>query len=204
MKKLFAAFAVLLVTSLVGAHSVHGSELPAEKAKPGTFNYGVMKAQESISLALTFNKKEKAKKHLKFAERRLVEAENAADEGEKEKAGELVKNYQKQLGKAQEIKSQLSESEREEVQEEINQSSKASIEVLEDLSDRVPEQAKAGIQQALDNVRKQGKPEDTGKRDGTGNRDNNTGRTDNAGKKNTDQEASQGYVATGKVVTAGE
>jgi serine protease AprX len=77
--------------------------LPQVGVPPGTPAYGVKRAMEKVSLALTFDPEKKTELRMKFAERRLAEAQALAEDNETEKAEKFVQDYQKQLNQTRQI-----------------------------------------------------------------------------------------------------
>ncbi len=152
MRTLAAVVLVSLIAATAAAHPGH-TELPEVKAEPGTFSYGLMQAQESISLALTYSKERKAEKRLEFAEKRLAEARHMAEQNQTEKAEEVMERYSRQIQQARQVSADLPEQARERVRQDINRTTANHQEVLGEVLEKVPEQARQGINTALENSR---------------------------------------------------
>jgi len=120
--------------------------------RPQGIGYGLTRAWERIRLTFTFNENNKAELHLEFAERRLAEALEVLDEDE-EKAEELLEEYEKNLEKGNEI-SEIAQQIGKNVSRATELIATATIiheEVLRDVLERVPEQAKPAIERAINN-----------------------------------------------------
>jgi len=106
MKKIFALFAILvLLTSFVIAEDAE-PELYEDDTEagvtPDSLFYGLDRAMERISLALTFNKAKKTEKGLKYAEERLMEVKQMIEENKVDKAVKAQEHHAKALERAKE------------------------------------------------------------------------------------------------------
>ncbi|WP_414837429.1 S8 family serine peptidase [Candidatus Nanosalina sp. VS9-1] len=70
-------------------------------ANPGGVLYGVRRAMESVSLALTFNPERKAQKRLEYAERRLAEASQLEEDNPLRQS--LIQDYRNNVQRAREV-----------------------------------------------------------------------------------------------------
>ncbi len=70
-------------------------------AMPNEWTYGFKKFGESFGLMFTFNQAEKAELQYEYAMRRQIESNYMNSIGEAERANQLMNEYQKQLGEAE-------------------------------------------------------------------------------------------------------
>lgn len=207
MKTEILFFATALMFFTATAHGGSHEGLPEPGATPGSMMFGLERAQESVSLALTFNKKKKAQKKLNFAQKRLSEAKKLAEDNESERAGKAMEMYQEQFRSAQETADQLPEEAKRELGEDLNDTREVSVGMLKDLKERLPEEAMKGINRAIKAQEGERKPTPTeprgekpdraqGEQPGTGQPDNTSA----------EQEGSEGgaYVATGRVIKSND
>lgn len=133
-----------------------GWDRKLERGKnPQGIGYGLTRAWEKISLAFTFNDEKKAELYLKFAERRLSESLEVLEEDE-EKAKELLEEYEENLERGTEISriAQQVGKNTTKVSELVAVATSIHRDVLEDVLERVPEQAKPSIQRAITSSKK--------------------------------------------------
>jgi hypothetical protein len=122
--------------------------------RPQGIGYGLTRAWERVQLAFTFKENNKAELHLRFAERRLSEAIEIIEEDE-ERAKELLEEYERNLERGNEI-SGLAQQIGKNVSRVMELIATATIiheEVLRDVLERVPEEAKPAIERAINNSR---------------------------------------------------
>lgn len=100
----------ILATSFAAANGTHAADpaLADPGTKPGSLFYGLDRAGEAISMAMTFSKEGKAEKKLKHAEERLSEARALADEGKTDQAQRTEEEYEKNLDQARSFGKQVS------------------------------------------------------------------------------------------------
>jgi hypothetical protein len=91
---------------------------------PDSIMYGLDRAMERISLALTFNKVKKAKKALKNAEERLAEVEDMIEKNESEEADIAQENYDEAINETEELIDEI------ESNEDVNTTEEALKEVM--------------------------------------------------------------------------
>lgn len=149
MKRLLASVFVVFMAVSVSAHGDTHTNLPEPGTAPGTALFGLEKAQESISLALTFNKEKKVKKRLKISEERLAEAKKLSTKNDSESAEKAVQMHTKAIENAEKAIQKLPEERKEELNEEVKRSREKSISTLEDLKQKLPESAMKGIDTAI-------------------------------------------------------
>ncbi len=121
--------------------------------KPGNVFYGLDRLFERIGLALTFDPLEKAKLHVKHSEERLAEAHLLLEEGETEKARKSIGEYGESLNNSRrisEIARGLGENTTT-VDELVAEATSIHLKVLGEIYNKVPEQARPSIEQAIEN-----------------------------------------------------
>jgi len=126
-------------------------ELPAAGITPDSWMYGFKRFFESIDLFFTFDDVAKAEKHLKYAELRLAEAKEMVEKGKPEFVDDLIEEYEDSLEKANEISKiaqQLGKNVTK-VAELVAIATSIHMDVLENVLEKVPEQAKPSIQRAI-------------------------------------------------------
>lgn len=127
-----------------------------EKRKnPRGIGYGLSRVWEKMNMAFTFNDEKKAELYLKFAERRLSESLGTLDD-DNEKTKELLEEYEMNLEKANDISkvAQLAGKNISKITEAISIATLMHLDILEDVLERVPEQAKQSIQRAINSSKK--------------------------------------------------
>ena len=141
---------LLLTTTFAVAQEEAEVELPDAGTTPDSPFYGLERAFENIGLALTFNKAKKAEKRLQRASERLAELKAMADKGKPEFAGELTDDYEEEINEANEIAAiaKLLKEDKSKLTELIALATSKHLSVLDEVKDKVPEQAKAAITKA--------------------------------------------------------
>lgn len=192
MKKIFALFAILvLLTSFVIAEEAE-PELYEDDIEagitPDSLFYGLDKAMDRISLALTFNKAKKAEKGLKIAQERLMEVKQMIEENKFEHAakaqeehGKAMEAAENALGKVKDpedveqlknqvqshyekvvqVKNAIMERQRERMNEE-------QIAQMEEVFGKIMTKAQEMETKIIQKVEEVGKPEEAGKPEETG------------------------------------
>src|SRR3989344_7217042 len=153
--KRFSAIALALL--LVVAFSLPVSTLAAEESgiKPGSFFYGFVTTFEKINLFFTFSPEKKAEKALKYAEKRLAEAEAVAGDENSEAVKTAISGYEKNIAlAAQASKKVKDETKAENLFNLIANNTSKHQEVLADVLTKVPEEAKEAITKAIEVSRK--------------------------------------------------
>lgn len=125
--------------------------LPAAGITPDSWMYGFKKFFEGIDLFFTFDDVAKAEKHLKYAELRLSEAKEMAEKGKPEFVDDLIEEYEDNLEKANEISKIAQQVGKNvtKVTELVAIATSIHVDVLENVLEKVPEQAKPSIQRAI-------------------------------------------------------
>jgi uncharacterized repeat protein (TIGR01451 family) len=113
---------------------------------PDSFMYGFKKLFEKIDLFFTFDETKKLEKHLKYAKKRLAEAEAVVDKEKPEFLGELFEEYEKEINKASEILDFVEEKNKKELLSEIvSKATTQHLEILDEVKDKVPEKERERI-----------------------------------------------------------
>ncbi|MFQ6051982.1 MAG: DUF5667 domain-containing protein [Candidatus Hydrothermarchaeota archaeon] len=151
--------AIMVATMFIFPNvALAGTDAPQSKVQfekpsimPGSALYGLKKAWEKITLFLTFDKTERAKKRLKIAETRLAELLALAEEGNTEYTEELIDEYEDNM-QAVANDLDIAESEGKNVSEVRAIVAEATLRhktMLERARDKVPDVAKPAIEHAL-------------------------------------------------------
>lgn len=142
-------FSVLLMLSLVPlvlAEEADLEDLPEPRVLPDSGLYGLKRAAESVRTAFTLGDESKANRGLSIAEMRLAEAKAMAEKEKPEFVDELMNDYEENLERANEIARVTNREEvRERVSERVANATSKHISVLDEVSERVPEHARAKI-----------------------------------------------------------
>jgi len=135
----------------IAISAVAEEELSDPGITPDSWLYGIDRAFERISLALTFDRVAKAEKHLQIASERIAELRAMIDKGKPEFVEMLKRDHEIELNE--------SESDMENARalgrnvtvlaEHVANVTLKHITILQDLLDRVPEQAKPAIEHAI-------------------------------------------------------
>lgn len=153
MRRLTVAAAAIFMVSAALGHGGNHTQLPDPGKTPGDMLYGLERAQESVSLALTFSQEAKTEKKLRFARERLSESVHLLENNRTDKASKAAEMYVDTLGDAN---STAEKAGAEDVQEDIRKGLEQRNEMLQELQQRLPEQAQPGIEETLS----AGPPED--------------------------------------------
>ncbi len=147
---------ILLIILLLAAFS--GTPISALAAsnsagiKPGSFFYFFDTTFEKVNLFFTFNPEKKAQKALEHAEERLAEAEAVAEEKNTNAVKTAVAGYESNIALAAEESKQIKDKEKAEgLLTSITDQTSKHQEILTDVYNKVPEQAKEAIKKAIDN-----------------------------------------------------
>ncbi|MDZ4209875.1 MAG: DUF5667 domain-containing protein, partial [Candidatus Curtissbacteria bacterium] len=134
-------------------------ELPDPGLTPDSHFYFLKSWKESIQLFFTFGEENKAKQFLHLADVRLAEYQKMIEKGKTEIAQKTLEKYEKQLNHALDKAEQVKEKGKdvEKLKDTISEKILKHQEVLENILEKVPEEAKKGIEKALDAVRNETK-----------------------------------------------
>ena len=204
MKTLLAAvFAVMFVVSVSAQAGQSG--LPRVNVEPGTLGYGFMQFGEAINLAFTFNQTKKARKRVQFAEKRLAVARNMVAQNKTDKAEAAMEQYGLQMAAARKTAEDAGKSG---LVKSINESTQKHVAVLQEVLQHVPDQARKGIENALEHSGVNPGNHVTGNQSVNathGNAMNGEGQMNSGGNQSGQEshtEKTSGYVASGHVVPA--
>lgn len=126
--------------------------LPKAGLTPDSPFYFLKSWKESIQTFFTFGAESKAKQFLHLADVRLAEYEKMIEKGKAEIAQKTLEKYEKQLNRALE-KSQEAQEQGRDVEKLTTLISEATIrhhEVLNNVLEKIPEEAKIGIENAIE------------------------------------------------------
>jgi hypothetical protein len=207
--------AMVLVTGMVAAQP---ADLPKPGQTPGDLFYGLERASESLELAVASapvigSKELAAKVRANHAAERLAEAKELAERNRTENVEKLMQEYSENMNRSVQV---ARESGQPEFAERLRNVSRDQVQVLERVRDRVPEQARKGIDRAIENSQRNQQeldlpPQAKGpkNRPETGKEGLNISVEDNPGKKNSnpgstrkdDNRNDSGRVDLGKLPT---
>ncbi|MBI4991721.1 MAG: hypothetical protein HZB99_00695 [Candidatus Harrisonbacteria bacterium] len=163
-RKILFYLAVSLLVFSLGMSLSHGQEeksamagvdkfsLPEAGLTPDSPLYFLKSWKEQIQLFFTFGAENKAKQYLHLAGVRLAEYQRMVEKGKTEIAERTLQKYEDQLGralkKAEELKDKGQDIKK--LAEEAASTTKKQLEVLQENLAKVPEQAKEGLERALE------------------------------------------------------
>ncbi len=126
-------------------------ELPPAGVTPDSFAYGFKRFFENIDMFFAIDEEARAEKHVKYAELRLSEAKEMADKGKPEFVGDLLNEYEDNLERGNEISriAQQAGKNATRVAELVAVATSIHLDVLEDVFQKAPEQARPSIQRAI-------------------------------------------------------
>jgi hypothetical protein len=141
------ALAILIICGIL-----FGSVYASAKSLPDSPLYPLKKAVENTQIFLTLDSLDKASLHLKFAQRRINEAEAMIEKNKSNAVKKVLAEYKdqlaKSLAKAREAKKKGKNTE--EVYEKVSEATLKHQEVLSEIYEKVPEQAKPAIEKAIE------------------------------------------------------
>jgi hypothetical protein len=149
-KKLLVLGFVVLV--LAGFCLAQQEDIPSAGITPGNLFYGLDRAAESIQLAFTRNELKRAELHLKFAGERLAEMNKLVEKNKTKHIEKLLSDQEEELADAEaEIEKAVSKGQNATlVAEHVAEMTYKHVLVLQQVLDKVPEQARMSIQKAID------------------------------------------------------
>lgn len=153
-KKLYIFIFSLLFVGLVGAIPVNAqteAELPSPGLTPDSPFYFLERFFEGVGTFFTFGDVAKAERYAKLAAERIAEAKAVVDKGKPEVAEKALTRYQDQLEKslAKADQAQAKGKDTTTVEQLVARATTHHLEVLNDVYNKVPEQAKAAIEKAM-------------------------------------------------------
>ena len=157
MKKL-TTLSILLI-SLAFVTPIQVSAATNAGVKPGSFFYFFDTTFENISLFFTFGSENKARKALEYADERLAEAEESANENNPKAIERAMLGYKEEISLATEKSKELKDQNKaEELLNVVSENTAKHQEVLASVLEKVPEEAKQAILNAIE-VSKKGQEE---------------------------------------------
>lgn len=119
--------------------------------KPGNFWYSFDLAFEKINLFFTFKSESKARKALQYADERLAEAKEVAENKNTDAVKMAISNYEDSIAFVAEKSKDISEKEKAEaLLASITDNTTKHQEILNDVLAKVPDEAKGAIKKAID------------------------------------------------------
>ncbi len=127
--------------------------------KPGQFLYFFDTTFEKVNLFFTFGSENKAKKALEYADERLAEAKESANENNPKAVEKAMAGYKEEISLATEKSKELKDQNKvEELLNIVSENTAKHQEVLAGVLEKVPEEAKQAILNAIE-VSKKGQAE---------------------------------------------
>ncbi|MFW6143605.1 MAG: DUF5667 domain-containing protein [Patescibacteria group bacterium] len=121
--------------------------------EPDSPFYFLKRLGEKINMAFTFNAEAKARKSVKYAEKRLAEAKAMADKGKPALAEKVMNDYGEMMSYAANNLAQAAQ-EGKDIEDSltnlVEKSTGIHQQVLTDVYEKVPEEAKEGIEKAME------------------------------------------------------
>ena len=154
MQKIFLLVVVLFFLVAAPGVLAQDSDLPSPGVTPDSPFYFLETITEAIGTFFTFGDLKKAERHAVLAAERLAEAKAVAEKGKSELAEKTLQRYEDQLNNsiARAEKAQVKGENTEKVTEvmtRVGQATSKHLEVLAEVYEKVPEQAKPVIEQAM-------------------------------------------------------
>jgi hypothetical protein len=131
-----------------GVASAQTSELPSAGITPGSPFFFLERFFEGIGTFFTFGEANKARRLIAFAEERLAEAKVLSERGDSDNVERASELYEEQFSEAQERAERSRDTE---ALARVTEATSKHFAVLEDVIERVPEQAKESVRRALEN-----------------------------------------------------
>jgi len=157
MLKKITIISLLLSFALMGVGQAQNVQLPDPGLLPDSPFYFLKRGWEGLGTFFTFGDSAKAERFAKLAEKRLSEARALAEKGKSEHAVKATERYEDTLSKSLERANKAKEKGKDvnALLTRISERSSKHLEVLAEVSEKVPEQAKKAIQKVIE--RKQSK-----------------------------------------------
>jgi hypothetical protein len=171
----FAVAAVLALTATTG-----GVAYAANSSNPGDVLHGLDIAMENVQMNLAPDVATKVQLRIEFAGERLAEARQTFAENDVANGLEAMNEYESEISAAAQLIGGVGGTDQEALIALMEAAQGVHQDVLTQLLDTVPDQAKGGIQRALDVSNNHGKPPEAGKPDETGKPDD-TGNPNSSG-----------------------
>ncbi len=144
-------FTTLLILSLMFLSPVSALAETNAGVGPSNFFYIFDTTFEKVGLFFTFDSEKKAQKALVYAEERLAEAEESANENNSKSVEKAMSGYEKQISLATEKSKELKDEEKaEKLLNTVSESTAKHQEVLSGVLEKVPDEAKEAILKAIE------------------------------------------------------
>lgn len=153
MKKIIVALIAILMLGLpVAAAQEAEAELSDAGTTPDSALYGLDKAFERISLAMTFDKAAKAEKRLKIASERIAELKAMTEKGKPEFNEKLMEESEKEMDDAVKDveEAEAKGKDMSAVKAHVTEMQSKHIAVLQRVLEKAPESAKAALQRVIE------------------------------------------------------
>lgn len=144
---------LILAFSIIFSGTVlaHDSRLVNPGTLPDSPFYFFERIFESVGSLFTFGAKAKAERALRLAEERLAEAEALADKGKHSLAEKAVRRYNETRQKAEDLLNAVKVPKiRFSIAKKAIEAAEKHIEVLEEIVKKVPDEAKEGLEHAIE------------------------------------------------------
>ena len=151
MKTTFLLITLAFLFSIGTGVLAQETELPDPGLSPDSPFYFLETIIEEIGTFFTFGDLKKAERYADLAAERLAEAQAVAEKEKPELAEKTLARYQRQLGKSI-TRAERAESKgknAEEVMAKVGQATSKHLEVLAEVYEKVPEQAKTAVENAM-------------------------------------------------------
>jgi len=159
MNKTLTIFGAIVLSLLIfsSASSVNAAFWSGKDLIAPDSSFGFLQTwKESIQTFFIFGVENKAKQYLHLADVRLDEYKKMIEQGKTDIAEKVLEKYQKQLNhaldKAEELKNEGKDIKG--LSQKIEEATSKHLEVLQENLQKVPEQAKKGIENAIENSQK--------------------------------------------------
>lgn len=146
----FAAMGAALGLLVVLAAGTTGVVYAADGAAPGDPLYGIDRSVEQLELSLTQDPDEALRRQVAFTDERLSETEQLAGRGDAGYLEEAINNYGQSILDTERLAGAVNEQSDESLSQLVDQTFSRHQLRLEELLEKVPEQAKKGIERALE------------------------------------------------------
>ncbi len=152
MKAIFLLIILTFIFSLGTGVLSQDTELPSPGLTPDSPFYFLETIVEKISTFFTFGDLKKAERYAALAAERLAEARAVAEKGKSELVEKTLARYEMQLqnSMARAEKAESKGENTEEVMTRVGQATQKHLEVLAEIYEKVPEQAKPAIENAME------------------------------------------------------
>lgn len=158
MKK-YLILLVVLFTLFTGGITAQASTDTDPGIKPGSFLYIFDITLEKVDLFFTFDSEDKARKALRYADERLAEAKESANENKPKAVEKAMEGYKKEISLATEKSKEIKDEKKsEELLKTVSENTAKDQEVLKGILEKVSGEAKEAILKAID-ISKRGQEE---------------------------------------------